>query len=176
MNLGGSVLRPLFGTATMADLHRLHEAMGELQDKNSEVAHPFSKQVTFIRNLNSVASLNTEALVNLSTLVKDNMVQSYGRFQETSKDIDWLNNTLQHRRELCIHIRQLQYSLMLVVQQIGELFSSVQYALLRSLPVSLITQVTLPSILTNISLNLPDNYEFVAGTKFQDVNIYYELV
>jgi hypothetical protein len=176
MNLGGSVLRALFGTATMADLHRLHEAMGELEDKNSEVAHYLSKQVTFIRNLNSFASLNNEALVNLSTLVKDNMLQSYGRFQETSKDIGWLNNTLQHQSELCIHIRQLEYSLMLVVQQIGELFSSVQYALLEKLPVSLINPVTLHSILTNISLNLPDNYELVAGTKFQDVHLYYELV
>ena len=30
MNFGGTVLRTLFGTATVADLHRLHEALGEL--------------------------------------------------------------------------------------------------------------------------------------------------
>jgi len=48
-------------------------------------------------------------------------------------------------------MRQLEYSLMLAVQQIGELFSSVQYALLGKLPVSLLTQVTLHSILINIS-------------------------
>ena len=65
---------------------------------------------------------------------------------------------------------------MLAVQQIGEIFSSVQYALLGKLPVSLVTPVTLHSILTNISLNLPDNYELVAGTKLQDVHLYYELV
>jgi hypothetical protein len=88
MNFEVSVLRALFGTATMADLHRLHEAMGELQDKNSEVAHSVSKQVTLIRILNSVASLNSEALVNLCTIVKDNIAQSYGRCQETFKDID----------------------------------------------------------------------------------------
>jgi hypothetical protein len=176
MNLGGSVLRALFGTATMTDLHRLHEAMDDLQDKNFEVAHSLSKQVTIIRNLNSVASLNTEALVNLSTLVKDNIVQSHSKFLDTSKDIAWLNDTLRHQSELYIHIRQLEYSLMLAVQQIGELFSSVQYALLGKLPVSLVPPATLHSILTNISLNLPENYELVAGTKFQDVHTYYELV
>ena len=32
------------------------------------------------------------------------------------------------------------------------------------------------STLTKISLNLPDNYELVAGTKLQDVHLYYELV
>jgi len=108
--------------------------------------------------------------------MKDDVVQSHGRFQEVSKDIPWLNDTLRHQSKLYIHIRQLEYSLMLAVQQIGELFSSVQYALLGKLPVSLVTPVTLHSILTNISLNLPDNYELVAGTKLQDVHLYYELV
>jgi len=102
-------------------------------------------------------------------------VQSRGRFQEISKYIAWLNNTLRRQSELNLHIRQLEYS-MLAVQQIGELFSSVQYAILGMLPVSLVTPVTLLSILTNISLNLPDNYELVARTKFQDIQIYCELV
>jgi len=176
MNLGGTVLRTLFGTATMTDLHRLHEALGELQDKNSEVAHSLSKQVTFIRNLNTVASLNTEALVNLSSIVKDNVVKSQAKFQESSRNIAWLKDTLRHQSEMYIHVRQLEYSLMLVIQQIGELFSSVQYALLGKLPVNLVTPITLHRILTYISLNLPENYELVAGTKIQDVHVYYELV
>jgi hypothetical protein len=65
---------------------------------------------------------------------------------------------------------------MLAVQQIGELISSVQYALLGKLPVNLVTSITLHRILTDISFNLPENYELVAGTKIQDVHVYYELV
>jgi len=53
---------------------------------------------------------------------------------------------------------------------------SVQHALLGKLPVYLVTPVTLHRILTDISLNLPENYELVAGTKIQDVHTYYELV
>jgi len=176
MNLGGTVLRTLFGTATMTDLRRLHEALGELQDKNSKVAHFLSKQVTFIRNLNTIANLNTEALVNPSSVVKDNVVKSHAKFQESSRDIAWLNDTLRHHSEMYIQVRQLEYSLMIAVQRIGELFSSVQYALLGKLPVNLVTPVTLHRILTDISLNLPENYELVAGTKIQDVHTYYELV
>jgi len=51
---------------------------------NFLMSHSLSKQVTFIRNINSVANLNTEALVNLSTIVKDNVVKAHGKFQETS--------------------------------------------------------------------------------------------
>jgi len=176
LNLGGTVPRTLFGTATMTDLHRLHEALGELQDRNAEVAHSLSKQVTFIRNLNTVANLNTEALVNLSSIVKDNVVKSHAKFQESFRDITWLNDTLRHHSEMYVQVRQLEYSLMMAVQQIGELFSSVQYALLGKLPVNLVTPVTLHRILTDVSLNLPENYELVAGTKIQDVHTYYELI
>ena len=75
-----------------------------------------------------------------------------------------------------VQVRRLEYSLMIAVQQIGELFPSVQYALLGKLPVNLVTPVTLYRILTDISLNLPENYELVAGTKIQQVHTYYELV
>jgi len=101
LNLGITVLRTLFGTATMTDLHRLHEAMGELQDRNAEVAHSLSKQVTYIRNLNTVTNLNTEALVNLSSIVKDNVVQSHAKFQESFRDITWLNETLSPQCNVC---------------------------------------------------------------------------
>ena len=150
LDLDGTVLRALFGTATMTDLHRPHEALGELQDKNSEVAHPLSKQVMFIRDLNTVASLNTKALVNLSSIVKDNVVKSHSKFQESSRNIAWLNDTLLHQSEMYIHVRQLEYSLMLASQQVCELFTSVQYALLGKLPVSLVTPTTLYRILTDI--------------------------
>jgi len=33
MNFGGTVLRTMLRTATLADLHQLHEAIGELQEK-----------------------------------------------------------------------------------------------------------------------------------------------
>jgi len=65
----------------MTDLRRLHEAMGELRGRNAEVAHSLSKQVTYIRNLNTVTNLNTEVMVNLSSIVKDNVVKSHENFK-----------------------------------------------------------------------------------------------
>jgi hypothetical protein len=123
-----------------------------------------------------MTSLNTEVLVNLSTIVKDGVVQSYSKFQDIAKDITWPNNTLRCQSDLFLQIRQLEYSVLLAVQQIGELFSSVQYALLGILPVSLVSPVALHSILTNISLHLPENYELVAGVRLQDIYLYCELV
>ena len=89
--------------------------------------------------------------MNLSSIVKDNVVKSQAKFQESSRNIAWLNDTLRHQSEMYMHVSQLVNSLMLAVQQIGELFSSVQYALLGKLPVNLVTPITLHRILTDIS-------------------------
>ena len=94
-------------------------------------------------------------------------------FQDIAKNINWVNNTLRHHSDLFLQIRQLEYSLLLAVQQISELFSSVQYALLGKLPVGLVFPVILHSILTNISLHFPENYELVAGVRLQDIHLYY---
>jgi len=41
-NFGGITLRTLFGTATFNDLHSLHEALGELKSRDSDIAHSLS--------------------------------------------------------------------------------------------------------------------------------------
>jgi len=47
MNLRGTVLRTLFGTATVADLHKLHQTFEQLMSRNAAVVHSLSNQVTY---------------------------------------------------------------------------------------------------------------------------------
>jgi len=37
--IGGTILRTLFGTATLADLNKLHNTLDELKDKTSDLIH-----------------------------------------------------------------------------------------------------------------------------------------
>jgi hypothetical protein len=46
LGVGGTILRMLFGTATLADLNNLHSTLDELKDKNSDLVHSLSSQVT----------------------------------------------------------------------------------------------------------------------------------
>jgi hypothetical protein len=39
LGIGGTILRTLFGTATLADLNKLHNTLDELKDKNSDLVH-----------------------------------------------------------------------------------------------------------------------------------------
>jgi len=51
MNLGGTVLKTLFGTASVADIHQLHQTLEQLKSRNADVVHSLPNQVTYINGL-----------------------------------------------------------------------------------------------------------------------------
>ena len=53
---------------------------------------------------------------------------------------------------------------------------AIQCILLGKLPVNILNPTTLRNILRNVSLHLPEGYELVAGTRAENVHLYYELV
>lgn len=68
VNFGGTVLKSLFGVATGADIHLLHDTLNDLQSSNSDVVHSLSNQITYIKKLDSATKLNANAIANLSTI------------------------------------------------------------------------------------------------------------
>ena len=91
INLGGSVLKSLFGVATVADAHKLHESLNDLQASYLDVAHSLSDQLIYIKKLHFSIDLHANAIINLSSIVKDVVIQSQERLQEVTKEIMWLN-------------------------------------------------------------------------------------
>ena len=84
-------MKALFGTVTIADVHQLHKTLDNLQSKNSDIVHSLADQVTYIRKLNSITNINTDAIANLSSVVRDAMVRSHEKYKQITKDIMWLN-------------------------------------------------------------------------------------
>jgi flagellar capping protein FliD len=94
INLGGSASKILFGTATSADVRSLHETLNALQVSHSDVVQSLSGHLTYIKKLNTLTQENADAIMNLSSIVKDEVIQSHDRFQQFMKNIVWLNATL----------------------------------------------------------------------------------
>jgi hypothetical protein len=176
INFGGNVLKFLFGTAVVTDVQQLHESLDELQSRNSDVVHSLNDQLTYIKELGTQSKLNTDALMNLSSTVKDVVVQSHDRFQKAARDISWLNVIVHDESEVYNSIRQLEFALLLLIQEVNELFAAVHCVLQGKLPISLVNPATLHHILRNVSLQLPENYELIAGNKIEDIHRYYGLI
>ena len=88
----------------------------------------------------------------------------------------WLNVTLFNQSILFTVIRELEFALIQLTHQVDELQMAVQHSLSGKLPMTILSPNILHSILRNISLCLPENYELIAGTKFENIHLYYELI
>ena len=106
LNLGGTIMKSLFGTATMNDLHELHNTLDSLQASTSDIVHSLTNQVTYVKKLDAMATVNADAIANLSTAVNDIVNRSYEKFQQTARDVIWLNYTLHGQSELFTAVRQ----------------------------------------------------------------------
>ena len=112
----------------------------------------------------------------MSTIVRKELVQSHDRYVELTKDIMWLNLTLLNQSALFTVIRELEFALIQLTHQVDELQMAVQHSLSGKLSMSILGPNVLHSILRNISLCLPENYELIAGSKFENIYLYYQLI
>ena len=115
VDFGGAVLKTLFGTATVSDIHDLHEVISELQSSQRDVIHSISKQVTYIKNLATITGVEADVIANLSSIIKDVVIHSHDKFKEVTRDILWLNVTIHNQSELYMVIRQLEFALLQLI-------------------------------------------------------------
>jgi hypothetical protein len=55
MNIGGHVLKALFGIAVSSDVSQLHDTRDNLQTQNSDIVHSLTNQLTLVKKLISTA-------------------------------------------------------------------------------------------------------------------------
>jgi hypothetical protein len=89
LNLGGSILRFLFGAATDIDLEQLHVAIHNLNDKQDHVAHALDQQMTYFKRMDDTINFNYHAVVNLSSVLRNHAIKTQETFQEIKSKLDW---------------------------------------------------------------------------------------
>jgi hypothetical protein len=87
MNFGGTVLKSLFGVAVTADVLHLHVAVDKLKMREDDIYHSLADYVSYVRNVESVTQVDTAAIANLSSVVKNFMLDSHERYMELAKEI-----------------------------------------------------------------------------------------
>jgi hypothetical protein len=107
LNLGGTILKTVFGTATVSDVHMLQDVLTELRSQNSDMSHSLSSQITYVKKLDTIMKLDTEAIANLSNILRDDMIQAHDKFQQLASEILWLNVTFVGQSKLYAVIRQI---------------------------------------------------------------------
>ena len=176
INFGGAMLKALFGTAVDSDITSLHNNFDELQLRQQDIVHSVANQLTYIKKLDTITSVNADAIANLSGIIRDDMIKSHDKFREITRDILWLNMTIYGQSALFMTIRQLELAVLQLTQQLDELMDAIQSIIMGKLPVNLINPTTLHNILKNVSLHLPENYELIAGARIENIHLYYDFI
>jgi len=96
LNLGRTVLKSLFGTATVADRHKLHSTLGELKSKEVEIVHSLRNQLTCQRS--SSKYWDYKSVLHCY----QGLVQSHDRYVQMTRYILWLSMTFFNRSSLCM--------------------------------------------------------------------------
>jgi len=79
-----------------------------------------------MRNVDHAARVNTNAIANLSSIVRDFVIRSHDRFGDMTRDILWLNVTIDSQSEIYMAVRQLEFSLLQLILQVDELIVAIQ--------------------------------------------------
>ena len=110
VNFGVSVFKTLYGTANIADIQHLHDTLNALQLQNSDITDSLPNQLTCVKKLSRTTEVNAVVIANLSSVVKDNIVQSHDIFRKITRDLMWLNVTVYTLSELFTTISQLEFA------------------------------------------------------------------
>jgi len=84
LNIRGSMLKTLFGTAVVSDVTLLHNVIDELQENQKDVINSVTNQFTYTKRLDSITNVNVEAISNLSRIIKENVIYSREKLQQTA--------------------------------------------------------------------------------------------
>jgi hypothetical protein len=164
MNIGGNVLKAIFGIAVSSDVSQLHDTLDNLQAQNSDIVHSLTNQLTLVKRLSLTAELNTDIISNLSSVVKDHIIRSHDKIHQIVKDLTWFNIIIHAQNEPFTAIQDLEFALLRLIQQL-ELITAVQFASQGHLPINFVNPTVLLGILKNVSLQLPSSHTLIAGIR-----------
>ena len=86
--------KKILGLAKTFDTNQLSNTLDKLQIQNSDIVHSLNNQVTLVKKLSLAAEVNAHTVINLTSIVKDNIVQSHDKFGQIARDLMWLNITI----------------------------------------------------------------------------------
>jgi hypothetical protein len=176
LNIAGTALKVLFGTATEHDVKTVQNAMLTVNEKQENLMHFVNEQTTYLKSLRETAQFNSKSVGVLADKVKSLMLDSQRWLEKTDLAVHLLNVTIFNETSVFTYLRKLEFSLLQLQLQIKELKGGIQDTLTGRLSMNLISPKLLYDILRNLTLSLPDGYTLFTSINKEDIHLYYESI
>ena len=170
-------MKTLFGTPVVSDVHELLEVFNELQSSQTGIINSISKQVKYMKQLDALKGVDSGAKANLSSVIEDVVIHSYDKFREVTRDIVWLIVIIHNHGNSAVRIRSVAVDP--ATKRTDGFHKIHTFRRVTSKPPQLnstqLNSTTLYNILRNVSLHLPEGYELLAGTRAENIHLFYEV-
>ena len=93
------------------------------------ISYSLANEVTYVKILDHTVRVNADAILNLSTILKNEMIQSHDNYQQIIRDIAWLNMTI-YNHCFIFGDQKVKFALLQLTQQVDEMLVAVQHILL----------------------------------------------
>ena len=106
-----------------------------------------------------------EAIANWSYVLKDFALKEQDKFQKTVTRLEW-SVKLQ---EATTAVRQYEFSVTKMELELNKILQAFSTLVMGRFSPSLLSPIVLHGMLTNLTLNLPEGYELVMGTQYNNL-------
>jgi hypothetical protein len=175
LNFGGDVLNFLFGTATSAELHTLHQTVEGIKKQQTTITHLIEHQLTYTKELDENVRHNTRDVTLLARILKL-QVNDVLKLNSTIKELE---GKLIHRIELMANasqtVRELEFFSLQLEQEFIKIRQGLDVTSTGKLSAALLPPHNLSQILQQVALRLPTDVSLLAGTSLEDMFLYYEV-
>ena len=165
LNVGGSFLKVLFGTATVTDLADFHSTVDALSQKQGEVVHALNYQLTYATQMDATVRTDHETISNGSLILKDFAPKSQEKFQKTVSRLEW-SLKLQEATNAVTH---LEFTLTQFEFQMDKILEAFHTLVTGRQPPNLLSPDVLHNTLTNVTLSLPEGLQLIVGSRYTDL-------
>lgn len=176
INLGGKVMRVLFGTAEDEELKVTEENLARFADKVAEVIHIQQEHLTISKSLSKRTKETNEQLLSLTYEFRDTVGEIKLRVTKVESSVAKLEKTLNLVENITAKLQQIELATLKAVIDVRSLVNSVEMLVSGRLSVNLIGPLDLSKIMSRIRDSLPLGTDFISGISVADVYKYYQYI
>ena len=157
-NLGGKILKGVFGTATESDLESLRKQLSDVAESQSEIAHVVRNSMTIVNKTIAQTNENTEAVNRLNGAASRLSAQLSALQNEVATVQAFIDLELRLTSFIETSLRHIEDALSDCEIAVEQIYTDLTTAVHGKLSLTLISPENLRQILASIQSQLPEAF------------------
>jgi hypothetical protein len=175
INVGGDVLKFLFGVATTQQMQELHTTVEHIKTRDGEVIHAIQKQLTYLKSIDEAISENAIGLATVARVLKRVITNALAYQRKFEDAVQNLETLVYFQANVSRTMRELEFTVMQLQQSVIQLQEGLEISAAGRLSSVLIPPHNLSKILQEVTLRLPQDVSLIAGFNVENMYVYYEV-